>query len=104
PGTALEVMKPMGNFYTSMEAGQKKRYVAFAAGSGITPIMSLIKTALTKESESEFLLFYGNKNSQSIIFKEELDRLVNDFGDRFKVHYIFSREETMNPLYCGRMD
>src|SRR5436189_3157669 len=75
PGDFLEVMQPVGKFYTDLDPQQKKKYVAFAAGSGITPVISIIKTTLRTESESQFTLVYGNRNKKSTIFKEELEGL-----------------------------
>ena len=74
-GYVLDVMPPSGNFNTDLNPSNKKNYVAFAAGSGITPIISLIKTTLITEPESTFTLVFGNKNHSSIIFKEELEAL-----------------------------
>lgn len=102
-GQELEVMKPMGNFYTEMPAGSPQHYVAFAAGSGITPILSLLKTALAVNDQNSFSLFYGNKDSESILFKEELDALETQFAGRLKVVHLLSREETQDPLFSGRM-
>src|SRR5215213_8583195 len=71
PGDIIDVMPPSGNFYTDLDQGNKKKYVAFAAGSGITPVISIIKTTLITEPQSTFALIFGNKNHSSIIFKEE---------------------------------
>ena len=99
-GDQIEVMSPQGNFTleTSLE---QKTYVAFAAGSGITPIWSMIKSVLDNEPGSKFVLFYGNKTSDSIIFKNEIDSLT---GDRLSVYHILSREETGNSITNGRID
>jgi len=102
-GTAIDVMKPMGNFYTEMPASSPKHYVAFAAGSGITPIMSLLKTALAVDENNKFTLFYGNRDTESIIFKDELDEIEKNNPGRFKVVHILSREETADPLFKGRI-
>ena len=102
-GQELEVMKPMGNFYTEMPVSSPQHYVGFAAGSGITPILSLLKTALAVNTENSFTLFYGNKSSVDIIFKEELDSLEVKFAERLKVVHLLSREETEDPLFSGRM-
>jgi ring-1,2-phenylacetyl-CoA epoxidase subunit PaaE len=100
----LEVMPPVGNFYTELSAVNKKSYVAFAAGSGITPVLSIIKTTLRTEPESQFTLIYGNRNKNSIIFKEELEGLKDKFIDRFCVIYILSREQTDASINSGRID
>ncbi|MCP4443581.1 MAG: phenylacetate-CoA oxygenase/reductase subunit PaaK [Aureispira sp.] len=102
-GDELEVMTPTGNFYTELNADNKKQYIAFAAGSGITPIMSIMKTVLQTEPNSEFTLLYGNKNTASIIFKEEIEALKNKYLDRFSVHYFLSRERLETPLLNGRI-
>ncbi|MEQ8324772.1 MAG: FAD-binding oxidoreductase [Vicingaceae bacterium] len=93
-GDLLDVMPPEGNFYTELKAGQKQSYVAFAAGSGITPILSIIKSTLHIETESTFALYYGNRDDASIIFKEELLELKEKFGDRFNLNFILSRQKT----------
>lgn len=103
-GDVLEVMPPVGKFYTELNSGNKKNYVAFAAGSGITPVISIIKTTLRTESKSQFTLVYGNRNKSSIIFKEELEGLKDKFIDRFRIMYILSRERTDAPVNNGRID
>jgi len=103
-GEVLEVMQPVGNFHTRLEAANKKNYVAFAAGSGITPVISIIKTTLRTEPRSLFTLVYGNRNKGSIIFKEELEGLKDKFIERFRVIYILSREKTDAPINSGRID
>ena len=103
-GDWLEVMQPVGKFYTDLDPANKKNYVAFAAGSGITPVISIIKTTLRTEPKSQFTLAYGNQNKNSIIFKEELEGLKDKFIDRFRVIYILSRERTDAPINSGRID
>ncbi|MEZ4805039.1 MAG: 1,2-phenylacetyl-CoA epoxidase subunit PaaE [Bacteroidia bacterium] len=103
-GETLEVMNPTGHFYTEIKEGQKKNYLAFAAGSGITPILSIIKTTLAVEKESNFTLVYGNKTTSSIMFLEEIEALKNRFLNRFTVHYILSQEVVDVPLLNGRID
>lgn len=90
-GDILEVMPPEGKFFTELKEGQKKNYIAFAAGSGITPIMSILKSTLTIEKESTFTLYYGNRNPDSVIFKDELENLVSEFSGRLIVHLIYSK-------------
>lgn len=102
-GDQIEVMRPMGNFYVEMPANKAQRFVGFAAGSGITPIMSLLKTALHANDTNTFTLFYGNRDSQQIIFREELESLKATFGNRLQVVHILSREETADPLFSGRI-
>jgi ring-1,2-phenylacetyl-CoA epoxidase subunit PaaE len=103
-GDSLEVMTPMGNFSPKIDASNKKHYVLFAAGSGITPILSIIKSVLHNESDSEISLFYGNKGFASIIFREEIEALKNEFMDRFRVIHILSRESLGNKIQKGRID
>ena len=103
-GDLLEVLPPTGNFYTKLDAAQKKNYVAFAAGSGITPMLSIIKTTLLTEPQSSFTLVYGNRTRNSIIFKEDLEALKDRFLNRFRVYHILSRERTDAPLNDGRID
>jgi ring-1,2-phenylacetyl-CoA epoxidase subunit PaaE len=103
-GDVLDVMPPTGKFYTELNATQKKHYVAFAAGSGITPILSIIKTTLQTEPQSTFTLVYGNRTKASILFKEELEALKDKFIERFRVYHILSREKTDVPLNSGRID
>ena len=103
-GDELDVMPPAGKFYTEVRPNQAKSYVAFAAGSGITPIMSIMKTVLAVEPQSTFTLFYGNKNSQTIIFKEEIEDLKNIYTDRLSVYHLLSRETQGIDLFYGRLN
>lgn len=103
-GAEMAVMTPMGNFTTPIQAGQRQEYVAFAAGSGITPILSLIKTVLLTEKESTFTLFYGNRRTDSIIFREQIEGLKNQFLGRLSVHYVMSREHPGSDLFYGHID
>lgn len=102
-GDVLEVMPPIGRFYTTLNAGNKKHYVAFAAGSGITPLLSIIKTTLAVEPQSSFTLVYGNRNRSSIIFFEELEGLKNKYIDRFNLLHVLSREKTDSDVNFGRI-
>jgi ring-1,2-phenylacetyl-CoA epoxidase subunit PaaE len=103
-GDILEVMPPVGSFYTELSANHSKHYLAFAAGSGITPVLSLIKTTLAVEPNSSFTLVFGNQNRASIIFFEELEALKNKYIDRFNLIYLLSRERTDSSLNYGRID
>ena len=103
-GDILDVLPPTGKFYTELNPSQKKNYVAFAAGSGITPILSIIKTTLVSEPASTFTLVYGNRTKSSIIFKEDLEALKDKFIDRFRVYHILSRELTEALINNGRID
>ncbi len=104
PGDEVELMPPMGNFSIPLNTENKKTYVAFAAGSGITPILSIIKTILATEPLSHVTLVYGNRNRNSIIFKEDLEALKNVYMQRFTLINILSREKTDAPLNHGRID
>ena len=103
-GSLLSVLPPAGKFYTRLHPANTKHYIAFAAGSGITPLLSIIKTTLATEPGSHVTLVYGNKNRASIIFKEALEALKNRYFSRFSVHHILSREKTDSPFNHGRID
>jgi len=91
PGSQVEVMPPEGRFYTELDADQRKTYYLFGAGSGITPLMSHIKTILEEEPQSEVKLLYGNRNEDSIIFKEELEQLQQRYQGQLQVEHILSQ-------------
>ena len=103
-GAEIAVMTPEGNFYTKIQEGQKKNYVAFAAGSGITPIYSIIKSVLEIEEDSTFTLFYGNQTSNTVIFKDKIDGLKNLYMERLEVHHVLSREDQGTDYLKGRID
>lgn len=104
-GDTLQVAAPSGDFgIETLDVNQPKNYVAFAAGSGITPMLSIIKTHLAKEPNSKFKLFYLNKTVKSIIFKEEIEALKNKYLSRFEVFYFLSREHRDIDLFNGRFD
>ncbi len=103
-GDEIEVMTPMGNFTCEFHNENAKSYVFFAAGSGITPIISLIKTILQDEPNSNVTLFFGNKSFSSIIFREELEELKNLHMQRFRLIHILSRESLGNSIQKGRID
>src|SRR5688572_23178729 len=103
-GDFLDVMPPTGEFYTELHPSQQKSYVAFAAGSGITPVLSIIKTTLLTEPKSNFTLVYGNRTKSSIIFKEELEALKDKFLSRFRIYHILSREKTDAEINYGRIN
>jgi ring-1,2-phenylacetyl-CoA epoxidase subunit PaaE len=102
-GAVIEVMPPMGHFNVALDAANRKNYMAFAAGSGITPILSIIKTTLLTEPNSRFTLFYGNRASSSVIFKEELTDLKDVFMSRLNLAYVMSREQQDIELFNGRI-
>ncbi len=91
-GDILEVAAPEGRFILETVQYNKKNYIAFVAGSGITPVLSMIKSVLETEKESKFVLVYGNKSMDKTIFKNELDKLVNKYGNQFEVIYVFSQK------------
>lgn len=103
PGHVIEVMPPMGHFNVPLDAAQAKNYLAFAAGSGITPILSIIKTTLLTEPGSRFTLFYGNRASSSVIFKNELMELKDTYLERLNIVYVMSREQQDIDLFNGRI-
>jgi ring-1,2-phenylacetyl-CoA epoxidase subunit PaaE len=104
PGDELDVMTPHGSFTVEFDAAKKRRYVAFAGGSGITPVMSLIKTALKAEPQSRFTLFYGNRDSNSVIFLEQLAALKDRYLGRFGLYHFLSDEEGDVELFNGMLD
>lgn len=103
-GDVLEVLQPTGKFNTPLQPSQTKQYLAFAAGSGITPIVSIIKATLYKEPNSCFTLVYGNRSRSSIIFFEELEGLKNKHLQRFNLIHVLSREKTDASLNFGKID
>ncbi|MBL0146965.1 MAG: phenylacetate-CoA oxygenase/reductase subunit PaaK [Chitinophagaceae bacterium] len=103
-GDILDVMPPTGKFYTALNINNKKNYLAIAAGSGITPILGIIKATLKTEPQSNFTLVYGNKNQQSIVFFEELEALKNMYINRFVFINILSRERLDTALNVGRIN
>jgi len=100
-GDAIEIAAPEGRFLLNSEAD--KNYIGFAAGSGITPILSMLKSVLQTETTSTFTLVYGNKAVKDTLFFEELAALKETYSERLKLHYIFSRENVKNSLR-GRID
>ncbi|HEX8257067.1 MAG TPA: 2Fe-2S iron-sulfur cluster-binding protein [Allosphingosinicella sp.] len=104
PGDAIEVMPPHGSFTWDFRPGANRHYVGFAGGSGITPLMSLMKTALTTEPDSRFTLLYGNRDSQSVIFLEKLGQLKNRFMSRLQVHHFLAEEAEDIELFNGLLD
>jgi ring-1,2-phenylacetyl-CoA epoxidase subunit PaaE len=102
-GDTLEIMPPNGRFFCEVDKSREKNYVAFAAGSGITPIHSIIKTHLQQEPNSSFTLFYLNRNVQSIILKEEIEGLKNQYLGRFELYHFLTQEEREAPLFNGRI-
>lgn len=101
-GDTLEVMAPVGEFGVEIQPEKEKDYVAFVAGSGITPVLSMIKAHLALEPKSRFRLFYLNKTAKSIIFKEEIEALRNTYLGRFEVFYFLDGEHRNIELLNGR--
>jgi ring-1,2-phenylacetyl-CoA epoxidase subunit PaaE len=104
PGHTLEVMPPMGHFNVALDARRRRHYLGFAAGSGITPLLSIIKTTLRAEPASRFTLFYGNRSSAAVIFREELSDLKDRYLERFNLVYVLSREPQDIAVLNGRID
>ena len=104
PGMQLEVMTPGGRFTTDIDADHSSNYVAFAAGSGITPIMALAHSLLAREPGSTFTLFYGNRTTAGILFREKLEDLKDRYLERFSLFHILSREGGDVPRLTGRLD
>lgn len=104
PGDRVDAMPPMGNFYTTLAPDNRKHYAGFAAGSGITPILGIAKTTLLTEPASSFSLFYGNRASSSIMFREALEDLKNRFLGRLNLIHILSREQQDIELFNGRIN
>ena len=103
PGAVIEAMAPMGAFHMPLDAGHARTYAGFAAGSGITPLISIIKAVLREEAESRFILFYGNRASSTIMFREELEDLKNENLTRLSIIHILSREHQDIDLLNGRL-
>lgn len=103
-GQSLEVLTPNGNFHTRIDPQQDKCYVAFAAGSGITPVISIAATTLALERRSRFILFYGNRTTASTMFLDDVLALKNRYPARFSVHFVMSREPQEVDLFNGRLD
>ncbi|MCV9929716.1 ferredoxin--NADP reductase [Flavobacterium sp. LS1R49] len=102
-GDVLEVGKPEGKFTFEPEPEKQKNYAAFVAGSGITPVLSILKSVLKSEPKSSFVLVYGNKTVEDTIFHQELHDLQLQYVGRLFVHYVFSQAKAENALF-GRID
>jgi ring-1,2-phenylacetyl-CoA epoxidase subunit PaaE len=104
PGDAIDVMTPEGRFFTPLDPSHAKHYVAFVAGSGITPVLSLVRTTLAREPKSRFTLIYGNRRQASVMFHEALEDLKDRYLTRFALYNVFSREAQDIELFNGRLD
>ncbi|MGI8418080.1 MAG: 1,2-phenylacetyl-CoA epoxidase subunit PaaE [Nakamurella sp.] len=104
PGDFLDVMTPSGTFSTPLDPAQSKRYVAVAAGSGITPVLSILATVLEVETESTAALIYVNRRTSTIMFLEELEDLKNRYSARFQLIHVLGQELTEVEMLSGRLD
>jgi ring-1,2-phenylacetyl-CoA epoxidase subunit PaaE len=103
PGDVLDVMTPIGRFTVRIDPAAEHSYLGIAAGSGITPVMSLVRSVLAREPKSRFTIIYGNRGLASIIFREELEDLKDRYLDRLQVIHVFSREQQNAALLSGRI-
>ena len=103
-GDELDVMTPTGRFGVAHAPDQARIHVGFAAGSGITPIMSIVRGILAREPNSRFFLFYGNRTTNGILFREALEELKDRFMGRLSVFHVLSQEEQDLPILYGRLD
>ncbi len=104
PGDTVQVMAPQGRFFVPLDAAARRHHVGIAGGSGITPILSIMKTVLAREPHSRFTLIYGNRALRSTMFKEEIEDLKNRYMTRLVLQYVFSDEHTDAPLNHGVMN
>lgn len=104
PGDTLELMTPTGSFGAPLDPLARKNYVAIAAGSGITPVLSILQTTLAVETESRFTLVYGNRDADSTMFGAELDELEARYADRLRIVHVRSRDPRQPPHLRGRVD
>ncbi|MGO4339299.1 1,2-phenylacetyl-CoA epoxidase subunit PaaE [Labrys sp. KB_33_2] len=104
PGDTLEAMPPMGAFHVPLQPECGRHYLGFAGGSGITPVLSLIKTTLAREPRSRFTLIYGNRSINSIMFREELEDIKSMHLGRFNVIHVLESESQDIDLFSGRID
>jgi ring-1,2-phenylacetyl-CoA epoxidase subunit PaaE len=102
-GDTLQVMTPEGRFFVPLDAAASRHYLGIAGGSGITPILSIMKAVLSAEPKSRFTLIYGNRKQRSTMFTEEIEDLKNRYLSRLTLHMVFSQEATDLPLYNGRL-
>ena len=104
PGDTISVMAPQGRFFVPIEPGAHRHHLGIAGGSGITPILSIMKTVLGREPGSRFTLIYGNRRLKSTMFKEELEDLKDRYLSRLVIHHVFSDEHTDADIHMGVMD
>ncbi len=103
-GDALDVMTPAGRFTTTLDPTSSKTYVAIAAGSGITPLMSIVATILESEPHAQVMLVYANRSHRTVMFLDDLHDLKDRFPDRFWLVHVLSREQQEVDLFSGRLD
>jgi ring-1,2-phenylacetyl-CoA epoxidase subunit PaaE len=103
-GDQIEVMPPFGQFHADIDPSNAKTYLAFAAGSGITPIMSIVRAALENETASRVVLFYGNRRQRTAMFIDDLYALKNRFPERLQLYFLFSQEDQEFDIFSGRLD
>lgn len=104
PGAVLEAMPPMGNFHAPIDPGAARHYLGFAGGSGITPVLSILKTVLAREPKSRFTLVYANRTLGAIMFREELEDLKNSYLGRLSILHVLEQEGQEIDLFTGRID
>lgn len=104
PGDRLEVTAPSGDFVLATDPGASRHHVAIVAGSGITPVLAMVRAVMEEEPASGFTLMYGNRTGQSIMFLDDLDELKSRYPDRFELFHVLSREEQLVPALNGRID
>ena len=103
-GDRLDSMPPSGRFYVTPDPSRARTCVVFAAGSGITPVLSIVRTLLELEPHSRVMLFYGNRRRSSTMFIDDLYALKNRFPERLQLHFVFSQEQQEFPIMSGRLD
>jgi ring-1,2-phenylacetyl-CoA epoxidase subunit PaaE len=103
-GDTVQVMAPQGRFFVALDAAARRHHLGIAGGSGITPILSIMKTVLAREPLSQFTLIYSNRRPASAMFKEEIEDLKNKYMTRLSLHHVFTQEHVDAPLYAGRLD
>jgi ring-1,2-phenylacetyl-CoA epoxidase subunit PaaE len=104
PGDSVQVMPPQGRFFVPLDPSARRHYLGVAGGSGITPILSIMKTVLGREPKARFTLIYANRSAKSTMFKEEIEDVKNRYMARLVLHHVFSGEDTELPLHSGVMN
>lgn len=104
PGDVVQAMAPMGSFHTPIDPEHGKSYLGFAGGSGITPILSILRTVLAREPNSQFTLVYANRAVNTVMFREELEDLKNTYLERLSLVHILETESPDTDLFTGRVD